>query len=553
VLLFDMEEVRKVTSFGVREWLEGLKSLRAEYYGFARCRPAVVAQFNMVSGFLGRGQVLSLYAPYTCPECNQELEQLLDLRSQFPLLAARELPLLRCPSCGVDAIFDDLPDSYFSFLLAPPSPPPLALALLSSLTGLQPLAQESKRPAAYSTAGYTTVQPTAQAQAPISSPGLRAQAPISSPGLRAQGTATSISTAIPRVGGPTSISTAIPRVSGPTSISTAIPRVSEPLPAHLRKVTVPMAVASPPRPRILLVEKSEEHIEQLAQLVRVLGRVEVQREVPAAGAWKAGIINLDALTAEEKEQLFAAPPVEPHNLILYTQDPTRSTMVGALERLGLAQVLANNDGVDGEELYITLHKLLSGEVFGLDKYFSWGARAVQRKLQSSEEKQEAIETAIAFAQDAGLQQRLVDLFSLVAEELLTNALYDAPTNAKGEHRFAHYARSRAVHLSPGEEICMTLCCDGRRIGISVLDPFGSLEPGKIASYLVKCFRKGDNQVDRKEGGAGLGLFYALEAVSHLSAGIEPGRSTELLGLVDLRGTYRDFAAKGKSLTVFRAE
>ena len=80
VVIFDFEYMRRVTSFGVSQWMEALKRLKASYYGFVRCRSSVVAQFNMVSNFAGKGQVISFYAPYLCNHCEKEIEELIDLR-----------------------------------------------------------------------------------------------------------------------------------------------------------------------------------------------------------------------------------------------------------------------------------------------------------------------------------------------------------------------------------------------------------------------------------------------------------------------------------------
>src|SRR5688500_18673413 len=52
VVVFDLEGVRRISSFGVREWIKALKVIPAvSYYCFVRCRPAVMSQFNMVGKF----------------------------------------------------------------------------------------------------------------------------------------------------------------------------------------------------------------------------------------------------------------------------------------------------------------------------------------------------------------------------------------------------------------------------------------------------------------------------------------------------------------------
>src|SRR5436309_2467655 len=76
--------------------------------------------------------------------------------------------------------------------------------------------------------------------------------------------------------------------------------------------------------------------------------------------------------------------------------------------------------------------------------------------------------------DAGVHPRLANLFCTVADEFVTNSVYNAPRDREGKSRFAHLSRTQEVVLAPGEEALVKLCCDGRRLGISVTDSFGSL-------------------------------------------------------------------------------
>jgi DNA-directed RNA polymerase subunit RPC12/RpoP len=125
-LVFDLDGVRRITSYGVREWIAAMGNLQASCY-FIRCRPAVVSQFNMVQNFGGRGQVVSLFAPYACSACGKEIEVLVDRRHP-PSAQTLALPTLPCPSCGAEAEFDDIPETFFSYVSAAP---PLSLSLLA--------------------------------------------------------------------------------------------------------------------------------------------------------------------------------------------------------------------------------------------------------------------------------------------------------------------------------------------------------------------------------------------------------------------------------------
>src|SRR4029434_11166123 len=100
---------------------------------------------------------------------------------------------------------------------------------------------------------------------------------------------------------------------------------------------------------------------------------------------------------------------------------------------------------------------------------------------------DALAEAQAYATRVSGHPRFAGLFWTVADELISNALYDAPVDAAGARRFHHLSRNLDVDLEPGEEIEVRLSSDGRRLGISVSDPFGSLLPATLQDYLGKGF------------------------------------------------------------------
>lgn len=149
VVLYDLGEVRRITSYGVLLWVKALKEVQAKYYGLTRCRPSIVRQINMVTGFAGRGEVLSIYLPYFCKACNREFERLLDLCAHYAVAQAHSPPPERCPHCRADAEFDDAPESYFAFVTDSPAPRPPAVArkLLDSVPTDDLASGRSPRPA----------------------------------------------------------------------------------------------------------------------------------------------------------------------------------------------------------------------------------------------------------------------------------------------------------------------------------------------------------------------------------------------------------------------
>jgi serine/threonine protein kinase len=114
-----------------------MQQINASYLCFIRCRPAIVSHFNMVADFGGPGEVLSLYGPYVCPDCDEHAEILLDLRKQHAQLAAGEVPPLKCKRCGGAMDFDEFPGTYLALVNDKPipNPPPAVRAVLDGESG----------------------------------------------------------------------------------------------------------------------------------------------------------------------------------------------------------------------------------------------------------------------------------------------------------------------------------------------------------------------------------------------------------------------------------
>src|SRR5262245_29793597 len=73
----NMRGVRRINSFGVRVWMDMIRRVPRDVdITFVQCPPPVIDQCNMVAGFLGHGRLESFYAPMTCSECDEQVDQL---------------------------------------------------------------------------------------------------------------------------------------------------------------------------------------------------------------------------------------------------------------------------------------------------------------------------------------------------------------------------------------------------------------------------------------------------------------------------------------------
>jgi hypothetical protein len=110
---FDLSGIARINSCGVREWVNFIRALpNGCTVELEKCTPAVVSQLNMISNFAGTARILSVHAPFVCDQCGHEEDVLINVETG----KAPKLAEMRCKSCGGPMEFDDVEDSYFSFL-----------------------------------------------------------------------------------------------------------------------------------------------------------------------------------------------------------------------------------------------------------------------------------------------------------------------------------------------------------------------------------------------------------------------------------------------------
>ena len=128
IIMFDLEGVNRITSFGVREWRTTLNKVHARYICYVNCHASVLSQFNLVPGFACGGDLVSFYLPYICPSCNHVSEDLLDLRKRHQIVESLTPPDVECPKCTTEMEFDDIPAAYFKYARSVRQPRPSAAA-----------------------------------------------------------------------------------------------------------------------------------------------------------------------------------------------------------------------------------------------------------------------------------------------------------------------------------------------------------------------------------------------------------------------------------------
>jgi hypothetical protein len=194
-----------------------------------------------------------------------------------------------------------------------------------------------------------------------------------------------------------------------------------------------------------------------------------------------------------------------------------------------------NHVVVGEELdrgvFVTAQKLLTGDIFGIEKYLPEGTPVQYARLRDFEGRGKAIDTVLEFAEQANMRRQVRNAIGQVCEELLMNALYDAPVDDEGNAIFAEVDPHDRVHSRSPRPVSIRYAATDSMFAVAVRDRFGRLAKNTILSYIEKCITS-PNQIDRKTYGAGLGLYLVANAAASYIVNVAYGIATEVVCTFD---------------------
>lgn len=235
-----------------------------------------------------------------------------------------------------------------------------------------------------------------------------------------------------------------------------------------------------------------------------------------------GFVDLDRLPELAPEAAYIP-------IVALTDNMLRE-MIGALEKWPWLSHLLATDLLSSALARPYLAMLM-------DELESWPARRVAgvgvgvggvgrvSLVGNSNRRAARVERMCAFFLKHGISERTTSLLSDAAEELVANALYDAPF--EGGYFKKAMPRTEDVDLPPNFACEISYGVDEGNVFLRVRDPFGALSRGRVISVLERC-SKADVVPDESRGGAGLGLWRVFSAASTIAITVVARRLTDIL-------------------------
>ena len=266
--------------------------------------------------------------------------------------------------------------------------------------------------------------------------------------------------------------------------------------------------------RLIALSPEKAFAKQLGVALRAAGGVvdtHLSYEELGTGELSAAlvVIHLDGAMLDAFPQLLTRLDSDAKIIVILAR-PNLPAMVDIMQASELIAGMMVADGFDSTLLSAMATRVLAGDIFGLEKHIPWGAQIHSYLVGDYQEKSLCIAQISEFCEAMSVRRKYRESIEQCLDEMLMNALYDAPVDEQGRPIFAEIPTKTRISLRVEQKVVVQYVCDGKQFAVAVRDSFGRLERQVVLRYLYKCLHS-EQQIDRKTGGAGVVLLTATPA------------------------------------------
>lgn len=288
--------------------------------------------------------------------------------------------------------------------------------------------------------------------------------------------------------------------------------------------------------RIIAVSPDKAFSKQLAVALKAAGgAVDAHQSLDSLGRGEIQaallVIHLDGALAGVAPELLPRLTGETRVIAILP----RSNLAAVVDIMQASDRVAGMmvaEDFDTRNLSSMATRVLAGDIFGLEKMILWGTQIHSFLVGDYQEKSLCIAQISEFAELMGVRRKYRESIEQCIDEMLMNALYDAPVDEQGKQIFSEIPTKTRISLRVEQKVVVQYACDGTQFAVAVRDAFGTLERSTVLRYLHKCLHN-EQQIDRKAGGAGLGLYLMTNSSTSVYFNVLPGVATEAVCTFDL--------------------
>ncbi len=162
------------------------------------------------------------------------------------------------------------------------------------------------------------------------------------------------------------------------------------------------------------------------------------------------------------------------------------------------------------------------------------------KFSKTSQKQEGVEAVKNFLLALKFKSRMATVVANAVDELVMNAMFDAPADDFGSPLFMSTPRDTVMDLEGRRAVEMVVGYDGSTVGIMAIDLFGSLDKKKLIAHISKRYTEEEYKVKRNMAGAGIGLATVFRSGGSFFFCCEKAEKTEVTVFFQRTDNFREF-------------
>jgi hypothetical protein len=178
--------------------------------------------------------------------------------------------------------------------------------------------------------------------------------------------------------------------------------------------------------------------------------------------------------------------------------------------------------------------------YGLKHFLNDKSKTQSITLTRSDQKHEATEALRQYLIQAKVPARIANTIATSVDEVLMNAIFDAPSDDFGQSLYNATSRDEVRELRGREQVTLTIGFDGFYIGVSVTDLFGSIDRTRLLNHVSMNYRDQDYEIKRGRAGAGLGLATIFNSGGSVIYHCEAQEKTDVTLLYQACTNFREF-------------
>jgi hypothetical protein len=186
--------------------------------------------------------------------------------------------------------------------------------------------------------------------------------------------------------------------------------------------------------------------------------------------------------------------------------------------------------------------------FGLDRYMPAEAQTRMITLKESKHRAIAVQAVKNTLTNNGVSERLSVQVTNALEELLLNAIFDAPADERNTQYRKGKDLQENIVFSDKEKIELTISNSQSYLGLSVSDSFGTLKKEVVLNIIRQNFKESSYEPDANRK-SGLGINGLVQSGFSLLFVCKPGSKTEVMLFFPRVKNYKEFKKSFRFLSL----